>query len=229
MFTQDGFGVRMEWGMAGVEALAPHCTVLIIVDVLSFTTSVDLAVSQGARVVVKAPDEQSTGLKRPSELKSVQAGTELTFTSPNGGRLSEFAAQRTRVMAGCLRNAAAVADRAIDLADRGPIGVIPAGEQWGVNFYERQKSGAMRVAMEDYLGAGAIVSALLAEGYSPASPEAAFAATSYRTAEPYLAELLGGCGSGLELGEKGLSEDIALAGQVNVSKATPTLVNGVFQ
>jgi 2-phosphosulfolactate phosphatase len=229
MFTQDGFGVRLEWGMDGVEALAPHCTVLIIVDVLSFTTSVDLIVGQGARVALRAPSAQTTGLKRPSELKSVQAGTELAFTSPNGGRLCERAAQRTKVMAGCLRNAAAVADRAIDLADRGPIGVIAAGEQWGVNMYDRGTSGPIRVALEDYVGAGAVVSALLAEGYSPASPEAAFAATSYRTAEPYLAELLGGCGSGLELGEKGLSEDIALAGQVNVSKATPTLVNGVFQ
>ncbi|CAM4190587.1 2-phosphosulfolactate phosphatase [Kibdelosporangium persicum] len=229
MFTQDGFGVRLEWGMDGVEALAPHCTVLIIVDVLSFTTSVDLIVGQGARLALRAPSEQTTGLKRPSELKSVEAGTEITFTSPNGGRLCQRAALQTTVMAGCLRNAAAVADKAIDLADRGPIGVIAAGEQWGVTMYENQKTGSLRVAMEDYIGAGAIVSALLAEGYSPASPEAAFAATSFRTAEPYLAELLGGCGSGLELGVKGLTEDIALAGQVNVSKATPTLVNGVFQ
>jgi 2-phosphosulfolactate phosphatase len=151
------------------------------------------------------------------------------MSSPNGGQLCERAAQQTQVMAGCLRNANAVADKAIDLADRGPIGVIAAGEQWGVNLQSGQQRGTLRVAIEDYLGAGAIVSALLAEGYNPASPEAALAATTFRTAEPYLGELLGGCGSGLELGEKGLSEDIALAGQVNVSKATPHLVNGVFQ
>jgi 2-phosphosulfolactate phosphatase len=143
--------------------------------------------------------------------------------------LCQEAAKRTKVMAGCLRNAEAVADKAIDVADRGPIGVIAAGEQWGVNLYERGEPGRLRPAIEDYLGAGAIVSALLAAGYSPASPEAALAATTYRAASPYLADLLGACGSGLELGSKGLSEDIAIAGQVNVSKAAPLLVDGVFQ
>jgi 2-phosphosulfolactate phosphatase len=229
MFTQDGFGVRLEWGMDGVEALAPHCTVLIVIDVLAFSTSIDMIVAQGGRITLRPSDGQPTGLRRPSELKAVQAGTEILMSSPNGGRLCERAAQQTQVMTGCLRNANAVADKAIDLADRGPIGVIAAGEQWGVHPQSGQHQGTLRVAIEDYLGAGAIVSALLAEGYSPASPEAALAATTFRTAEPYLGELLGGCGSGLELGEKGLSEDIALAGQVNVSKATPHLVNGVFQ
>lgn len=229
MFTQDGFGVRLEWGLDGVETLAPYCTVLIIVDVLSFTTSVDMIVGQGGRVTLRAASPQATGLRRPSALKSVQPGQEFTMTSPNGGRLCERAAKQALVMAGCLRNAAAVADKAIDLADRGPIGVVPAGEQWGVSMRTGKFEGRMRVAIEDYLGAGSIVSELLALGYSPASPEAALAATTFRTAEPYLGDLLGGCGSGLELGEQGLSEDIAIAGQTNVSKATPQLVNGVFQ
>ncbi|MEV4317805.1 2-phosphosulfolactate phosphatase [Actinocrispum sp. NPDC049592] len=229
MFTQDGFGVRLEWGLDGVRALAPHCTVLIIVDVLSFSTSVDLIVGQGGRATLANWNGDDYGPRRPSALKSVQAGSEVLMRSPNGGNLCEQAAITTQVMAGCLRNANAVADRAIDLADRGPVGVIAAGEQWGVNLNERGEPGKLRMAIEDYLGAGALVSALLAEGYSPASPEAALAATTFRTAEPYLGELLGGCGSGLELGEKGLAEDIALAGQVNVSKAAPHLVNGVFQ
>jgi 2-phosphosulfolactate phosphatase len=229
MFTQDGFGVRLEWGMEGVEALAPHCTVLVIVDVLAFTTSVDMIVGQGGRIVLRPSEGRAHGLRRPSALKSVQAGEEFTMSSPNGGRLAERAARQTQVMAGCLRNANAVADKAIDLADRGPVGVIAAGEQWGVHLGSSSHEGRMRVAIEDYLGAGAIISALLAEGYSPASPEAALAATTFRAAEPYLGDLLGGCGSGLELGEKGLSEDIAIAGQVNVSKAAPHLVNGVFQ
>jgi 2-phosphosulfolactate phosphatase len=229
MFTQDGFGVRLEWGKDGLAALAQHCTVVIIVDVLSFTTSVDLVVGQGARVRLKPWTGQDHGPIRPSALKAVQPGTDVEMGSPNGCELALEAARTTRVMAGCLRNAQSVADRAIDVADRGPIGVIAAGEQWGVNLNERGEPGRLRFALEDYLGAGAIISALLAEGYSPASPEAAFAATSFRTAEPYLAELLGGCGSGLELGSKGLTEDIALAGQVNASKTAPLLTDGVFQ
>ncbi|MET0236046.1 MAG: 2-phosphosulfolactate phosphatase [Kibdelosporangium sp.] len=227
MFTQDGFGVRLEWGRDGLTAIAPHCTVVIIVDVLSFSTSVDLIVGQHARVRV-AP-WTGDGPPRPSALKSVQAGAEYTVSSPNGCELAIQAAKTTRVMTGCLRNANAVADKAIDVADRGPIGVVAAGEQWGINVEEHVTPGRLRPAIEDYLGAGAIISALLAEGYNPASPEAAFAASSYKTAEPYLAELLGGCGSGLELGARGRSEDIAIAGQVNVSKAAPLLTDGVFQ
>jgi 2-phosphosulfolactate phosphatase len=229
MFTQDAFGVRFEWGRDGLAALAPHCTVVIIVDVLSFTTSVDLVVGQGARAKLASWTGQDYGPRRPSALKAVQPGTEVELSSPNGGELALQAAKVTRVMAGCLRNAHSVADKAIDVADRGPIAVVAAGEQWGVNLNERGEPGRLRPALEDYLGAGAIISALLAEGYSPASPEAAFAATSYRTAEPYLSELLGGCGSGLELGGKGLTEDIAIAGQVNVSKTAPLLTDGVFQ
>ncbi|MET0136428.1 MAG: 2-phosphosulfolactate phosphatase [Kibdelosporangium sp.] len=229
MFTQDGFGVRLEWGTDGLATIAPHCMVVIVVDVLSFSTSVDLVVGRGSKVKLTTWTGESPGLRRPSALKSVQAGTDVNLGSPNGGALCEQASKLTQVMAGCLRNADAVADRAIDVADHGPIGVIAAGEQWGVNLDERGDPGRLRPAIEDYLGAGAIVSALLEQGYSPASPEAALSATTFRAASPYLGDLLGASGSGLELGAKGLSEDIAIAGQVNVSKAAPLLVDGMFQ
>ena len=39
-----------EWGLAGVEALHTRVAVLVIVDVLSFCTAVDVAVSRGALV-----------------------------------------------------------------------------------------------------------------------------------------------------------------------------------
>lgn len=48
-FDQVEFDVRCEWGLAGVRHLAP-ADVMVIVDVLSFTTSVNIAVARGAVV-----------------------------------------------------------------------------------------------------------------------------------------------------------------------------------
>lgn len=49
-FLQSGYGVRFEWGQAGARHLAREVSCLVVVDVLSFTTSVPVAVEAGARV-----------------------------------------------------------------------------------------------------------------------------------------------------------------------------------
>lgn len=51
VYQQDGYSVRLEWGPDGVGELAPHCAVLIIIDVLVFTTSVNVALGRGGRVM----------------------------------------------------------------------------------------------------------------------------------------------------------------------------------
>ena len=45
------FDVELEWGAGGVEALAGGVDHLVLVDVLSFTTCVDVALEQGASVL----------------------------------------------------------------------------------------------------------------------------------------------------------------------------------
>ena len=49
-FNQHEFDIRLEWGLKGVEILAPISDVIIIVDVLSFSTCVDVATGMGATV-----------------------------------------------------------------------------------------------------------------------------------------------------------------------------------
>jgi 2-phosphosulfolactate phosphatase len=49
-FTQSTYGVRFEWGLAGAAALTGSSASLVVVDVLSFTTSVTVAVEAGMQV-----------------------------------------------------------------------------------------------------------------------------------------------------------------------------------
>ncbi len=48
--SQDRFDVRCEWGLQGLKNLQTGSDVIIIVDVLSFTTSVDITTANGALV-----------------------------------------------------------------------------------------------------------------------------------------------------------------------------------
>ena len=48
--TQAPAGVRFEWGAAGAGLLAEACPVLVVVDVLSFSTAAVVAAERGIRV-----------------------------------------------------------------------------------------------------------------------------------------------------------------------------------
>ncbi|MDX8033015.1 2-phosphosulfolactate phosphatase [Lentzea sp. BCCO 10_0856] len=221
MFAQEGYQLRLEWGPEGVEALR-GCDVLIVVDVLSFTTSVDLVVGNGGQVRPSRWRPSSGKTLRPASLVDATGLVELP--SPNGSNLCFLAAETgAHVLAACLRNASAVAKRAAELG--GTIGVIPGGERWGLDILHSgpREFGPLRPCVEDYLGAGAVLAAL--EG--KASPEAELAATAFRNTD--VATAVRDCGSGRELIENGHPVDVDLAVQVNVSSAVPVLVDGVLR
>lgn len=50
-FDQSEYDIRFEWGLSGVEAFAPVSDVVVIVDVLSFTTCVDIVVGRDGFVL----------------------------------------------------------------------------------------------------------------------------------------------------------------------------------
>ena len=50
-FIQEGFDRRFDWGLEGASRLAHVVDLLIVVDVLSFSTAVDVVVSRGATVI----------------------------------------------------------------------------------------------------------------------------------------------------------------------------------
>ncbi|WP_406446926.1 hypothetical protein OHB14_50650 [Streptomyces sp. NBC_01613] len=48
---QSGSGIRFEWESAGAGRLAAEAACLVVVDVLSFTTAVSVAVETGIRIL----------------------------------------------------------------------------------------------------------------------------------------------------------------------------------
>jgi 2-phosphosulfolactate phosphatase len=223
MFAQEGYQLKLEWGPEGVDVLR-GCDVLVVVDVLSFTTSVDLVVGNGGQVRPSRWKPRN-GTLRPASLVDATGLVELP--SPNGSNLCALAAETgAHVLAACLRNAAAVAKRAQELAQGlgGTIGVIPGGERWGLNMAGVGETfGPLRPCVEDYLGAGAV----LAELSGSASPEAQLAVTAFRNTD--VAAAVRACGSGQELIAHGHAADVELAVQLGVSAAVPVLVDGVLR
>ncbi|WP_188134661.1 2-phosphosulfolactate phosphatase [Lentzea indica] len=220
MFAQEGYRLRLEWGPEGVEALR-GCDVLVVVDVLSFTTSVDLVVGNGGQVRPSRWQPSSGKTLRPASLVGAAGLVELP--SPNGSNLCSLAAKTgAHVLAACLRNASAVAERAQELGKT--IGVVPGGERWGLDILKSgpREFGPLRPCVEDFLGAGAVLAALDGE----ASPEARLAATAFLNTD--VATAVSECGSGRELIENGHAADVALAVEIGVSRAVPVLVDGVL-
>lgn len=96
------------------------------------------------------------------------------------------------------------------------------GERW-------PEGGSLRPALEDQLGAGAILSALAGCGHSAAmSPEALATAMLFDASRGRLAELVRSCASGRELVEQGFADDITVASDLDASAVTPVLRDGFF-
>lgn len=242
---QAEFRERFEWGEAGIRRLAPNADVVVVVDVLSFATAVDVAVGRGATVYPcrwhdaraaafaarvgavlaggrTAPNRDVPYSLAPTSLLAIPPGARLVLPSPNGATLALLAAELgAAVLAGCLRNAAAVAAACRALGET--VAVVAAGERWGQAW---DQTGSLRPAVEDLVGAGAILAAL-----APArpSPEAIAAMAAFQVAAPDLAGFLAACASGQELRERGFGQDVELAAQLDVSWTVPRLDSEAFQ
>ena len=230
---QSDARVRFEWGPMGLRALASEAEVVVVVDVLSFTTAVDVALGRGAVVfpykwhdgserayaeendaVLAGPRDGDGWSLSPASLAEIPVGTRLVLPSPNGSALAFGAAEAgaAEVVAACLRNAAAVGAAYADRGDT--VAVIAAGERW------RGATGPMRVALEDLLGAGAVLAAF---DHDDLSPEARAAVATWREAEPDLRARLLDSTSGRELVAGGWADDVELAAHAHVSDVVPRL------
>jgi 2-phosphosulfolactate phosphatase len=228
-YNQSNFDIRCEWGRKGVEQLATISDVIIIVDILSFSTCIEIANSRNAIIFpcdwknqLAAEFARSVNAElatkrggsgyslSPTSLNEIPKNTRLVLPSANGSSLS-LGTGKTPTLAGCLRNYRAVALAAMKYGNR--IAVIPAGEKW--------EDGNLRPSFEDLIGAGAIINHL----QGSFSPDAQVALAAFRSAQPHLKALLKQCGSGIELIEKGFEQDVDLAAELDVSDCVPALIS----
>lgn len=166
--------VDVAWGPNGLRSLlAAQVETVAVVDVLRFTTAVDVAVAAGAEVypyrwndggaqayaaeigAELAVPTGDAGPDRPwslspSALCAVPSGTKLVLPSPNGAALA-FAARQAgagTVVGACLRNAAAIG-RWLAGRPAHRVGVLAAGAPWSTRA---AGTGPLRPALEDLLG-----------------------------------------------------------------------------
>ena len=222
------------WGLRGLQSLLPASDVIVIVDVLSFSTAVDVATSRGAQVLpfpYGVSDAESYARSRgallaqprqaggeqlslsPETLKTVAHGARIVLPSPNGSRLSRQTGT-VPTLTGCLRNAAAVAQAALSLG--ASIGVIAAGERW--------PDGSLRPAVEDLLGAGSIIERMTARP----SPDAEAARGAYRALHDRIQDVIRDSQSGRELIEAGYAGDVEIAIEADASSVAPLLRSDAY-
>ena len=203
-----------------------------MVDVLSFSTCAAVVTTRGAQVAPVRDNEEGAAMPgsilaarrgqggyslSPTSLLTLPAGTTIALPSPNGATCCRLAAPAGLVVTGALVNAGAVAAFCSRLD--GDLTVVACGER-----KESDEDGAWRWALEDDLGAGAILSRL--DGHL--SPEAEACVAAFREAEPELEGRLLDCESGVELVERGYADDVRVAARLDWLDAVPLLRDGIL-
>ncbi|MEV6636852.1 2-phosphosulfolactate phosphatase [Actinoplanes sp. NPDC051470] len=225
--------VRFDWGLTGGRAISTDADIVVVVDVLSFTTSVTVALDAGMVVLpyrwndetaARFAQDKNAALAvgrraagpRDFSLSPVTLrqwgtpGARVVLPSPNGSTIAlTLGAGHARTVAASLRNAGAVA-RWISRQGDVTVAVVAGGEHW--------PDGTLRPAVEDLWGAAAVLRGL---DLTDASPEV-------RTAAAAPSGDLAGTVSGRELIEGGFPDDVAIAAESGHSDVVPVLTDGEF-
>ncbi len=256
-FGQARYQVRFDWGAAGAERVLPGAHVVVVVDVLSFTTAVVAAAERGVPVAPWPAGDAAGAAALAERLGGAVAGrrgepgpslSPTSFTgdeavdeldgpvvlpSPNGSAIAASLDGRdVVVLAGALRNRTAVAERILALqeerGERTIVAIVAAGERTSPAPGGAGVDEAIRFAIEDQLAAGAIVDALIGLGIDHTSPEAAVACAAFEGLRHAATHLIGASGSAMELVEQGFRADVRFATERDVTRVVPELRDGVF-
>ena len=237
LYTQHPYRCRLDWGRHGTSQAAERGDILIIVDTLTFSTTVVTALHYGGIIYPCSMEENPTAFAQqvngeaavhrfevpekgrfslsPNTFQHLIPGTRVVLASPNGATCSRYAQHVPYLFVGTLLNARAIAAAVSSLLEEHDysVTVIACGERWTTP----SEDGELRIAIEDYLGAGAILSYLSYEK----SPEAQVCEGAFLQVRDQLSALIWECGSGRELRAKGFAEDVEYAAQLNKYEVVP--------
>ena len=205
--------------------------IAIMVDVLRASTTMTVAMQNFSRIIpvksfleaqeiARKYDAVLAGERRgaaiegfdtgnsPPQISKISGNT-LVITTSNGTRIMDK--MKANVLVGSFVNAKAVAKRAIDLAET-HIEVVMAGVEG--NF-----------AIEDFLGAGEIISNLLNNELE----EMALASYLAIRDKNMVDEAIKNSRSARKLGEIGLSDDVDFCLKRNIYDSVPVYANGSIE
>lgn len=233
--------VGLAWGRRGAQAASERGDIIVVIDTLRFSTAAATAVHHGALIYpcpleealfnalaervggeVALPRSQPSISTRftlsPRSYLGIEPGARVVLPSPNGSTCCQYGAHAAALFVGALVNARAVAgavSHLLSAANGLNATVLACGERWRTPAEE----GVLRFALEDYLGAGAVLSALP----FPQTIEAQACGATFRAMHDRLEAVLWECESGQELRAKGLGEDVRHAAQLNIYDTAPVL------
>lgn len=232
----------MDWDVRGVEEASARGDIIVIVDVLSFSSTVTTAVHHGATIYPfprvgdietfgkavdaevllgrkEAREARKPSLSAPSFRDESYRGKKFVLSSLNGATCAKASEKVPALLVGCLLNASAVAHIAneIQKTTGANITVIACGERWRGGVGDHRE---LRPAIEDYLGAGAILSKLT----GTKSPEARLCVAAFENTKPDLTELIWECASGRELRDMDFEEDARYPSELDLLDEVPILV-----
>jgi 2-phosphosulfolactate phosphatase len=225
--------------MTGARQAAARGDVVVVVDVLSFSTEIVVAVAEGKTCLVYSDAELEAmggvdaaaaaldarpyrrfhhydvddAAALPAASSPAGSGERVLFRSTNGAAATRAAAAASELLIGSLRNASACASYLTTLLASTAtqrVTLVACGSVAGT-----ADEGRFRPALEDWLAVGRIAAYLSSAGLV-VSPEAYAAARSWPGDE-----MLPACVAANALIEAGLDEIVELAFAVDKSDAVP--------
>ena len=232
----------LEWGRRGAGRAAERGDILVICDVLSFSTTCVVANQRGARIYpcidgkealrcaaqfgaeIAVRREETSADHRfslsPNSMLAAGPLDRIALPSPNGATCCRIGAAVPALIVASHLNASASARAAAALSAefKANITVVSCGERW----IQPNEEGQLRFALEDYLGAGAVLSGL----DMAFSPGASVCRSAFSASQADIHNIIANCESGIELRDRGWPEDVEHAVQLVTCDVVPLLIDG---